>query len=130
MKAPFLLLLFLASSAHAFDYRLEFDQSCSYSHASRSFPCERTSHPITKLQQRRGEWVGKSADGAVEIALRSIKDDPHILVLQTPVYFSGVSFIHLMKNTGRFYWTETAYSEVLKQDESTVRVGRFKLDIN
>ena len=62
-----------------------------------------------------------------EIELSVMKQDDYVFVLNNPVYFSGSSVVHIMKKTGRFYWSEFAYSEILKADEGHVRVGRFSL---
>jgi len=117
-----------AVAANAFEYELTFDQSCSYKAESRSFPCEKTDQPITLIVEQRGKWFGMNPGSKHRIELGLIRNDQYSVVLQNPVYFSGISVLHLMKKTGRFYWTETAYSEILQADEATVRVGRFKLD--
>ncbi len=120
-------LVFAAAPAFAFDYQLTFDQTCSYNSSKRTFPCEKSDQPITELKEVRGKWFGVNPGNKNGIELELVKDDQYILVLRNPVYFSGLSLIHLIKKTGRFYWTETSYSEILKVDDSTVRVGAFTL---
>ncbi|BEP36691.1 hypothetical protein GmRootV59_36630 [Variovorax sp. V59] len=115
------------AAAHGFEYELVFDQSCSYKTESRSFPCEKTDHPLTVVTKQRGKWFGRNPGSNQRIELGLVREDQYSVILQNPVYFSGVSLLHLMKKTGRFYWTETAYSDVLEADDATVRVGRFKL---
>lgn len=129
---PFLIacgmsLAFAAAPASAFDYKLTFDQTCSYNSTRRTFPCEKSDQPVTELKEVRGKWFGVNPGGTRGMELEVVKDDQYIMVLRNPVYFSGISLIHLMKKTGRFYWSETAYSDILKDDDSTVRVGTFKL---
>lgn len=116
------------TAAHGFEYELVFDQSCNYKSESRSFPCEKSDQPITLVIEQRGKWFGMNPGGKQRIELGLVRDDRYSVILQNPVYFSGVSLLHLMKKTGHFYWTETAYSEILGADEATVRVGRFKLN--
>jgi len=53
--------------------------------------------------------------------------DDYKVVLNNPVFFSGHIVIYLMKPTARFYWSEFAYSSVLKADEAHVRFGRLEL---
>lgn len=115
-------------AAHGFEYELAFDQSCNYRAQSRDFSCERSAQPLTVISERRGKWFGSNPGSKQRVELGLIRDDQYSVILQNPVYFSGVSTLHLMKKTGRFYWTETAYSEILNADEATVRVGRFKLN--
>ncbi|WP_026610552.1 hypothetical protein [Methylocaldum szegediense] len=109
--------------ASAFDYILKFEQTCSYESAS--FKCERSSRTARISQKPNGSWVGR--EGSEQISLRVIKDDDYVLVLENPVLFSGTSTIHIMKATLRFYWSEVAYSEILKADEAHMRVGQVVL---
>ncbi|HEX7857354.1 MAG TPA: hypothetical protein VF503_27035 [Sphingobium sp.] len=115
-------------AAHGFEYELAFDQSCNYRAQSRDFPCEKSDQPTTLVVEQRGKWFGMNPGSKQRVELGLIRNDRYSVILQNPVHFSGVSTLHLMKKTGRFYWTETAYSEILDADEATVRVGRFKLN--
>lgn len=125
MKSSVFLLVLLANSAYGFDYRLQFEKVCSYSKGN--FPCEPSAEVYKIRQAADGSWIGfNSPTNMVELSV--VKDDKHILILRNPVYFSGISLIHLMKRNGRFYWSETAYSDILDRDESTMRAGYFKLD--
>ncbi|MBS0450117.1 MAG: hypothetical protein JSS14_02305 [Proteobacteria bacterium] len=130
MKSLIWLTLFLIQPAFAFDYRLVFDQECMYQAPKRNFPCERSDQPITELREISGKWFGVNPGSKNSIELHLVKDDQYILILQNPVYFSGISLIHLMKKTGRFYWTETAYSDIVNDDEALVRIGRFTLNFD
>ncbi|WP_440531647.1 hypothetical protein [Variovorax sp. YR566] len=121
------LLACAATSAFAFDYKLTFDQTCSYDSAKRTFPCKKSDQPVTELKEVRGKWFGVNPGGTNVIELEVLKDDQYITVLRNPVYFSGISLVHLMKKTGRFYWSETAYSDIRGADESTMMVGTFVL---
>lgn len=106
-------LAFTATPAFAFDYKLTFDQTCSYNSTKQTFPCEKSDQPVTELKEVRGKWFGVNPTGTKGMELEVVKDDQYITVLRNPVYFSGISLIHLMKKTGRFYWSETAYSDIL-----------------
>mgnify|MGYP001564199157 CR=1 FL=1 len=119
-----LLLLLLAQPALAFEYALSYEQECSYK--GPSFECKNSTQRATIRQRPDGKWVGINQRGR-EIELDVMKQDDYLLVLNNPVYFSGSSLIHIMKKTGRFYWSEFAYSEVLKADEGHVSVGRVSL---
>lgn len=121
-----LLLLLLTQPVLAFEYLLAFEQVCGYE--QRAFPCKNSSERVTIQQRLDGKWVGVNQTGSV-VELRVMKNDEYVLVLENPVYFSGTSVIHLMKKTGRFYWSEFSYSEILKVDDGTVRVGRMTLSM-
>lgn len=117
-----------AAPAFAFDYKLTFEQTCSYNRSTkRTFPCQKSDQPVTELKEVRGKWFGVNPGGTNGMELEVLKDDQYIMVLRNPVYFSGISLIHLMKKTGRFYWSETAYSDILGADESTMMIGTFTL---
>lgn len=117
-----------AGPAFAFDYKLKFEQTCSYNTSTKqTFPCEKSDQPLTELKEVRGKWFGVNPGGTKRMELEVLKDDQYITVLRNPVYFSGISLIHLMKKTGRFYWSETAYSDILGADESTMMIGTFSL---
>jgi len=61
------------------------------------------------------------------VDLTVMKEDEYVLILEDPVLYSGASIIHVMKKTGRFFWSKCSYSEILKEDDSTVRVGKLIL---
>ena len=125
MKYLILLLVVFAQPALAFEYVLSYEQECDM-RSGRSFECRSSSKRTTIRQQPDGKWVGINPDGS-QIGLSVMKHDDFVLVLNNPVFFSGTSVIHIMKKTGRFYWSEFAYSEILKADEGHVRVGRVSL---
>ena len=118
-------ILVVAQAAFAFDYLLIFEQTCKYE--NKAFPCESSNEQETIRQQPNGKWVGVRSDGSI-FDLRTMKNDDHVLVLEYPVLWSGASVIHLMKRTGRFYWSEISYSEALKSDDGRVNIGRFELN--
>ncbi|MBT2336480.1 hypothetical protein J7E49_21530 [Variovorax paradoxus] len=126
-KALCALALCVVAPVYAFDYKLTFDQTCSYNSTQRKFPCEKSDQPVAEIKEIGGKWFGVNPGSTNRIELALVKDDQYILVLRNPVYYSGVSLLQLMKKTGRFYWSEAAYSEILKEDESTMRVGTFTL---
>ncbi len=124
MKRLTFLFMLLAQPALGFEYLLSYERECSYK--GPSFECKKSAERATIRQRPDGKWVGINQPGR-EIELSVMKQDDYVLVLNNPVYFSGSSVVHIMKKTGRFYWSEFAYSEILKADEGHVRVGRFSL---
>ena len=119
-----LLMLLMAQPAFAFEYALSYEQECSYKEPS--FECKESTQRATIRQRPDGKWIGINQPGR-EVELNVMKQDDYMLVFNNPVYFNGSSVIHIMKKTGRFYWSEFAYSEILKADEGHVRVGRVSL---
>jgi len=123
MRPIVFCILLAVQPAFAVEYLLTLEQECGY--AKKAFQCKNSSETSTIAQRPDGTWVGVNPSGRA-VELRVMKNDEFILVLENPVLFSGTSTIHLMKKTGRFYWSEFAYSDMLKADEATVIVGRVK----
>ena len=70
------------------------------------------------------KWFDRNPGSDNVWQLAVLKEDQNILVLDNPVFFSGKSIIYLMKPTRRFYWSEFAYSDILKEQKGTVKYGR------
>ena len=124
MRLVVAFLVLLAQPALAFEYLLEFDRECDYQEGA--FPCKKSAERAVIQQRSDGKWVGVNLDGS-KIDLRVLKNDDYILAFDNPVYFHGTSIIYLMKKTGRFFWSEFAYSDILKSDEGHVRIGNIIL---
>jgi hypothetical protein len=122
------LVLLATTSVYAGEYFLEIEQSCTTTGNKIAFKCEIKSEKVSIFVQN-GKWFGRNAGSDNLWQLDVLKEDQNILVLDNPVFFSGKSIIYLMKPTRRFYWSEFAYSGVLKEQEGTVRYGRV-LEIN
>jgi len=124
---PALVALFALTSvaAHAFDYQLTMEQSCSFDLGRNTMVCKKESGWLPGLRESRGSWAAVFDNGPA--ALEVIRDDEHVLVLKQNVYFSGFKMISLMKKSHRFFITEVAYSDHLKADETTTTIGSFGL---
>lgn len=122
-----LLIVLVAAPTWADDYLLEIEQSCTTTGEKIAFKCEKGSHSeIIKypIFNQNGVWYGRNPSGGAEWKLAVLKEDDYVLVLDNPVFFSGKSIIYIMKRSNSFYWSEFAYSEVLNENEGTVRQGR------
>jgi len=117
-------ILVATQAAFAFDYLLNFEQTCKYENDA--FSCTNSNATATIRQHSSGEWVGVRPDGSI-FDLRLMKHDEHVLVLEYPVLWSGTSVLHLMKKTRRFYWPEISYSDALQADDGRVNIGHFEL---
>jgi hypothetical protein len=74
---------------------------------------------------RNGKWLGIEGASQRVFPLGLIKKDEYVMVFDYPVLYSGIATIVLMKKTGRFYMSETAYSDALKVQEVSIESGRF-----
>ncbi len=111
-------------SSVASEFIFEIERSCTTSGDQISFKCEKAPVKRVSVFKQNGQWFGKNPDSDDVWKLGLLKEDEHVLVLDNPVFFSGKSIIYLMKPTKRFYWTEFAYSDILNEQEGTVRYGR------
>ncbi|OPY67947.1 MAG: hypothetical protein A4E63_02155 [Syntrophorhabdus sp. PtaU1.Bin050] len=109
--------------ATASDYLLQIDKECSTSGAGIEFKCKPEKIEVS-LSAENGKWFGRNPASGSVWELSVLKDDKYILILDNPVFFSGKSIIYVIKPNKSFYWTEFAYSEILKMQEGTVRHGR------
>ena len=120
-----LLALLFTSTASADDYFLEIEKSCTATGNKLNFKCEKSAEERVLIFNEGNNWYGKNPKGESVWELGVIKTDEYILVLNNPVFFSGTSVLHLMKATGKFYWSEFAYSDILEENDATVRYGTF-----
>jgi hypothetical protein len=109
---------------------------CSSTGERLEFSCNRK--PVFPGQElsifRKGEsWYGKeilkTLEGSKEhvFPLELIKQDASVMVFNYPVLYSGIATIVLIKKTGRYYFSEIAYSEALRAQEATIEAGSFIL---
>lgn len=117
-----LVILVLAQQVPAVEYLLVFEKECSGQ--SGEFECKRSSDSLVVQLGTSGQWRGVNPSGTAA-RLELVAQDRFRIVLKNPVLFPGESTLHLIKATGRFYWTEIAYSDLLRADEATIRTGRI-----
>lgn len=123
-----LLTLCSVSSASAQTYTLYTESHCAHRGLDLTFKCIPMGSPTSpsKLvitKESASKWVAN--EGGKTFPLNFIKEDKEFLALDYPVLYSGMAHIVLMKETGRFYLTEVAYSSVLKIQSYDVEKGRF-----
>ncbi|MBP1152806.1 hypothetical protein [Methylocaldum sp. RMAD-M] len=119
-----LSLILITSQVLGVEYFLEIERSCSTTGDKLDFKCEKKDGEKFSIFSQNGRWFGRNPNSDDLWKLTVLKDDKHILVLDNPVLFSGESVIYIMKPTRRFYWSEFAYSDILNEQEGTVRYGR------
>ena len=103
------------------EYFLEIEKVCSSTGNKLEFSCEKKTGERHVIFLESGKWYGRNPSNARELSV--VRNDEFILVLENPVSFSGTDRIHLFKATGKFYWSQFAYSELLEESEATVKYG-------
>jgi hypothetical protein len=125
----FFLVLLRSEAVFAQTYTLYTDSHCANRELALSFKCKAGTSPLSpsKLvisKEKNNKWSGVEKGEAFPLSF--IKEDQYILILGYPVLYSGMAHIVLMKKTGRFYFTEIAYSPVLEEQGYDVEAGRFE----
>ena len=130
MKSVLLILVVLFSTNVAFaeTYTLVFDSHCSSSGEKLEFKCK--PEPSFDAQNlaifmRNGKWLGLEGASQRVFPVGLIKNDDYVMVFDYPVLYSGIATIVLIKKTGRFYFSEIAYSDALKVQGADIEGGSF-----
>lgn len=123
------VLVLISPTLLADSYTLVFDSKCSTSGRKIAFSCktESTSENIT-IFSTNGKWFGReqwARRGELTFPLGLIKNDKYVMTFNYPVSFSGIATIVLIKQTGRFYMSTIAYSDVLREQEAILEAGNF-----
>lgn len=120
---------FSASISYAESYRLVTDKHCKSRGVELEFTCENRNpvapNVLTIKRLPANEWLGEEQGN--KFALEFVKEDSNVLILNYPVLYSGIANIVLVKATGRFYFTEIAYSAALQVQSYDVESGNFNL---
>lgn len=137
MKWIVFLFAFLAHGAgYAQTYVLTPETRCSSSDGDPAFSCRpgsSMSGVTLQLVKTDGEWFGRelitSSSGEKEnkFTLQLIKSDANAIALSYPVLWSGLATIVLMTKSGRYYFSEVSYSDVLVTSNVTVERGSFAI---
>lgn len=123
-----IILALISQAALAETYTLVFDSNCSSRGEKLEFSCKAVpsfSAQSTTIFFRDGKWLGIEGTSQRAFPLGLIKNDEYVMVFDYPVLYSGIATIVLMKKTGRFYMSETSYSDALKVQEVSIESGRF-----
>jgi hypothetical protein len=129
------LLLFPAAS-FAETYTLIPDSHCSNRGEKLEFSCKANpsfSGAELSISQNDGIWYGREKLKKLkgfeknEFRISLLKHNESVMVFDYPVMYSGIANIVLIKKTGRYYFSEIAYSELLNAQEATIEAGRFTI---
>lgn len=133
IRSFFMMCVLATGAAWAQTYTLYTEKHCANRTIELTFKCKPTGSAtspskIVISKEGPGQWLGEERGQAFPLNL--IKEDQHILILDYPVLYSGTAHVVLMKKTGRFYFTEIAYSPVLEEQGYDIESGRFELKKN
>ena len=56
---------------------------------------------------------------------RVLRNDDNILILDHETLYSGNQTVHIMKKNNQFYLIQVAYSDILENNESTIKQGIY-----
>jgi hypothetical protein len=123
MKASIFIIFLIPELVFAQEMRFLIEKSCLSTSQGIDFECRQDREEFTIIRNKN-RYVGINSGTGVTHDLKLIESDKNITVLQSPVFFSGTSIIHITHSDNRFYWVEVAYSTVLRSREITVRSGK------
>ncbi len=120
-------LTVFTSSGHlaAEEYLLDFKKKCGSNGSELKYKCEKADDYKHYIYKDNGIWKAKTLDGAHQTNFKLLREDENILVLEQATLYSGNQVIYIMKKNSRFYLVQTAYSEILKDNETTTKQGIF-----
>lgn len=119
-----IVLIFTSQLTYAKEYLIEFKEKCTTAGEKLKFECKPDSERFI-LFVTNGSWSVKATNGQVVAKFRTLHEDENILILEAPTLFSGNRTLYIMKKNKRFYLLEAAYSEILKDNEATLKQGGF-----
>lgn len=121
-----LMLILWSGAAFGVEYLLDFDKTCSTNGDHLSFGCEPAIDAQYVVFLDGGIWKARLAEsGAVTASFNMLRDDENILILEAPTAFSGNRVLYIFKPNKRFKLIEVAYSDILENNEATVKQGTF-----
>jgi hypothetical protein len=123
MKQILLVVFLFPSILAAEELRFKIEQTCTASKGSLDFGCYQESREFTIIRTGK-KYFGVNHSDGTKYRLSIVESDSYITILKNPVSYSGSSQIHIFQMDGTFYWTEVAYSEILHEQEITVRKGK------
>ena len=75
--------------------------------------------------QSEGKWSAKQTNGVIVAKFKTLQNDGNILIIETSTLFSGNRTLYIFKKIRRFYLVEIAFTDILKNNEITIKQGTF-----
>ena len=124
-KLIFIVSLLLSTNLWAEEYLLDFKQKCSADGSELKYKCKKTNDYKHYIYNDDGIWKARTLDNMHQANFKVLRDDENILVLEQWTGYSGNQVIYIMKKNNRFYLVQVAYSDILKNNETTTKQGIF-----
>lgn len=120
----FAVLLF-PSLTYAEEYLLNFMQKCSSDGKELKYTCGKTDDYKHYIYKDKGIWKARTLDGVHQANFKLLREDENILALEQITLYSGNQTVYIMKKNNQFYLIQVAYSDILKNNETTTKQGIF-----
>ena len=122
----FLLLTILTVSNISFaqEYLIEFKEKCTTTGNKLDFNCKPDNVRFVVFSENN-TWFAKIPEGVIVAEFKTLQEDENILILEAPTLFSGNRSLYIMKKNRQFYLLEVAYSDILENNEATLKQGSF-----
>jgi hypothetical protein len=119
-----IILLSISNVAYAKEYLIEFKEKCTTTGTKLKFECQPDDERFILFSVNKS-WSVKTTKGQVVADFRTLQEDENILILEAPTLFSGNRTLYIMKKNKQFYLLEAGYSEILNNNEATLKQGSF-----
>lgn len=121
----FIVITFSAINLHAEEYLLSFNRNCSTEGKELKFKCKKSDDLKHYIYEDNGVWKARRLDGQLQAIFKVLSEDENILVLEQETVYSGNQVVYIMKKNNQFYLVQVAYSNILKNNESTTKQGIY-----
>lgn len=113
-------------SSMATEYLLDIKEKCTTGGAKLAFECKAAEEERYVIFSRKNKWQAKTPEtGTVVTEFKTLRNDENILILESYTLFSGHRTLHIYKKNKRFNTIEVAYSDILKDNETTIKQGTY-----
>lgn len=120
----FAVILFSAQIC-AEEYLLDFKQQCTSNGKELKYKCEKADDFKHYIYKDKGVWKARTLDGIHQVNFKLLREDENILALEQTTLYSGNQTLYIMKKNNQFYLIQVAYSDILKNNETTTKQGIF-----
>lgn len=125
-KLTLLLIALMSAPAVASEYLLDIKEQCSSGGSKLVFECKHADDEKYVIFSQNNKWHAKVPEsGAVVTDFKTLRNDKNIIILESYTSFSGHRTLYIYKKNKRFNVIEVAYSDILKDNETTIKQGTF-----
>ena len=116
----------MSAPAVATDYLLDIKEQCTSGGAKLAFECKHEDEEKDVVFSQNNKWYAKDPEaGTIVTDFKTLRNDKNIVILESYTLFSGHRTLYIYKNNKRFNVIEVAYSDILKDNETTVKQGTY-----